>query len=208
MKKTTRILYILIIVIGVLYLASTLFKDNTVKAPDRNDQSVETQESLQEGDETFQNDNEASQEGDEITLESNETSLEVDETNEDDNEEDQTQESSKLDRDGHYYSKDDVALYLHTYGELPSNYLTKSEANDLGWEAREGNLWDVTDKGVIGGDRFGNREGLLPKGEQYFEADVNYNGGYRDAERLVYTREGKVIYYTGDHYESFEVLYE
>lgn len=106
-----------------------------------------------------------------------------------------------------YYTKDDVALYLHLYKELPPNYLTKSEARDLGWDSSKGNLWEVTDKGVIGGDTFGNREGLLPDGK-YFEADVNYNGGFRGAERLVYTSEGKVIYYTGDHYENFELLYE
>ena len=69
-------------------------------------------------------------------------------------------------------------------------------------------MWKVTDKGVIGGDRFGNREGNLSSNEKYFEADVNYNGGHRGAERLVYTTNGKVIYYSNDHYKNFEVLYE
>lgn len=192
MKKSTRIIYILIIAIGVLYLASTFMRDNTVKSP-KEEQPLNSEETLVENNET-------------IEIESDESSNS--ENVSDDNSKENNEEEIRLDRNGHYYSKDDVALYLHTYGELPSNYLTKSEANDLGWNAREGNLWDVTDRGVIGGDRFGNREGLLPKGEQYYEADVNYNGGYRDAERLVYTKEGKVIYYTGDHYESFEVLYE
>ena len=192
MKKSTRIIYILIIAIGVLYLASTFMRDNTVKSP-KEEQPLNSEETLVENNET-------------IEIESDESSNS--ENVSDDNSKENNEEEIRLDRNGHYYSKDDVALYLHTYGELPSNYLTKSEANDLGWNAREGNLWDVTDRGVIGGDRFGNREGLLPKGEQYYEADVNYSGGYRDAERLVYTKEGKVIYYTGDHYESFEVLYE
>lgn len=107
-----------------------------------------------------------------------------------------------------YLSKDEVALYLYSFGELPPNYLTKNEAQKLGWVAKEGNLWEVADRFSIGGDRFTNREGRLPEGEKYFEADVNYNGGRRGAERLVYTKEGKVIYYTGDHYETFEVLYE
>jgi len=130
-----------------------------------------------------------------------ETSKETDKEN--------TKESnSKIDENGSYYSKEDVALYLHTYGRLPANYLTKNEAKKLGWDAQRGNLWKVTDKGVIGGDRFGNREGQLPQNEKYFEADVNYNGGHRGGERLVYTKGGKVIYYTGDHYENFEVLYE
>ncbi|MFL8907106.1 ribonuclease domain-containing protein [Helcococcus kunzii] len=116
--------------------------------------------------------------------------------------------STKIDENGHYYSKDEVALYLHTFGKLPSNYLTKNEAKKLGWDAQKGNLWKVTDKGVIGGDRFGNREGNLSSNEKYFEADVNYNGGHRGAERLVYTTNGKVIYYSNDHYKNFEVLYE
>lgn len=104
-----------------------------------------------------------------------------------------------------YYSAEEVAAYLVFYGELPPNYLTKNEARDLGWIAEDGNLWDVTDKMVIGGDRFGNREGLLPKaeGRQYYEADVNYYGGHRGSERLVYSNDG-LIFYTDDHYDRFE----
>lgn len=113
-----------------------------------------------------------------------------------------------LDEDGHYSSPQEVALYLHTYGKLPDNYITKSEAREMGWEASEGNLWEVTDQLIIGGDRFGNREGLLPEaeGRVYYEADVNYNGGYRGEERLVYSNDG-LIYYTDDHYDSFTLLY-
>lgn len=117
-------------------------------------------------------------------------------------------ESAEIAEDGKYYSKDQVALYLHKYKKLPANYLKKSEAKKLGWDASNGNLWDVTDKGVIGGDRFSNREGKLPTDKKYFEADVNYQGGFRGAERLVYTDHGQVIYFTGDHYKNFEVLYE
>lgn len=106
-----------------------------------------------------------------------------------------------------YETKEEVALYIHTFKELPPNYLTKKEASSLGWESHLGNLWDVTDRGVIGGDRFGNREGLLPKGETYYECDVNYEGGFRGGERLVYTKYGEVIYFTEDHYASFERLY-
>ncbi len=107
-----------------------------------------------------------------------------------------------------YYLKDDVATYLHTYEELPPNYITKSEAIDLGWDADKGNLWDVSYGSVIGGDRFGNREGLLPKkeGRTYYECDVNYEGGFRNAMRLVFSNDG-LIYYTEDHYGSFEPLF-
>ena len=113
-----------------------------------------------------------------------------------------------LDEDGYYTSKEEVALYIYTYDKLPDNFISKNEARTLGWESNEGNLWDVTDNKSIGGDRFGNREGLLPEGNnrQYYECDINYEGGYRGAERLVYSDDG-LIYYTSDHYESFELLY-
>lgn len=106
-----------------------------------------------------------------------------------------------------YTSKEEVALYIHLYEELPPNYLTKAEANALGWEAEKGNLWVVTNKMSIGGDRFSNREGLLPEDERYYECDIDYQGGYRNAKRLVYSENGW-IYYTADHYDSFELLYE
>jgi len=117
-------------------------------------------------------------------------------------------EEATIDEDGYYTSKDEVALYLRTYGKLPNNYITKRDATDLGWDAQKGNLWDVTDKLSIGGDRFGNREKLLPEkeGRTYFECDINYEGGYRGSERIVYSNDG-LIFYTEDHYESFEQLY-
>jgi guanyl-specific ribonuclease Sa len=113
------------------------------------------------------------------------------------------------DVNGHYTTPEDVAAYLLAYQKLPDNYITKSEAVKLGWDASRGNLWDVTDKKSIGGDRFGNREGLLPDktGRIWYECDVNYTGGYRGPERLVYSNDG-LIYYTGDHYGSFVQLNE
>ena len=107
---------------------------------------------------------------------------------------------------GSYLEVDDVAYYLHTYGHLPDNYMTKSEASDAGWVSYRGNLWEVSYGSSIGGDRFWNGDGQLPKGEKYYEADVNYDGGYRGSERIVYTDDGD-IWYTDDHYESFEKLY-
>ncbi len=103
---------------------------------------------------------------------------------------------------------DRVAAYLHAYGELPPNFIRKEDARALGWDSADGNLWDVTDGMSIGGDRFGNREGLLPEadGRVWYECDVNYAGGFRGAERIVYSNDG-LIYYTDDHYESFTLLY-
>ncbi len=139
----------------------------------------------------------------------NEVSVTTAETTADSAEEVTTQSISKLDEQSAYYETTDVALYIHTYGKLPKNYLTKNEAMDLGWDSEKGNLWLVTDKMVIGGDKFGNREGLLPnkKGRTWYECDVDYNGGYRDAKRIVFSNDG-LIYYSDDHYASFEKLYE
>lgn len=114
-------------------------------------------------------------------------------------------ENNKLDKSASYTSKNDVAEYLTQYNKLPSNYITKNEAKKLGWVAKEGNLWEVTDHMSIGGDRFGNNEGLLPKekNRKYFECDIDYNGGTRNAKRIVFSNDG-LIFYTEDHYNSFE----
>lgn len=110
--------------------------------------------------------------------------------------------------DEEYSSKEEVAEYLHQFGHLPDNYITKSEAQDLGWVSSKGNLWKVAPGKSIGGDKFGNREGLLPtaKGRKYFECDIDFDGKYRNAKRIIFSNDG-LIYYTEDHYESFELLY-
>lgn len=108
------------------------------------------------------------------------------------------------DEGGEYTSKEDVALYLHTFGQLPSNFITKKQAQKLGWEG--GDLWRYAEGKSIGGDRFGNYEGMLPEDRDYKECDIDYHGGKRNAKRLVFSADG-LIYYTGDHYESFELLY-
>ena len=113
-----------------------------------------------------------------------------------------------ISENGAYSSKDEVAEYLHEFGHLPPNYLTKKEAQDLGWVANKGNLWEVAPGKSIGGDRFGNREGLLPEapGRKYYECDMDFDGSYRNAKRIIYSNDG-LIFYTEDHYESFQQLY-
>ena len=110
--------------------------------------------------------------------------------------------------DGWYDSKEEVALYLHLYGHLPDNYVTKQEAEAKGWTG--GSVEPYTGEGTaIGGSRFGNYEGLLPKaaGRTYTECDIGTVGKTsRGAKRLVFSNDG-LIYYTEDHYESFELLY-
>ena len=111
----------------------------------------------------------------------------------------------QLAEDGSYTSKEDVSLYLHLYGKLPQNYIKKNEARDLGWDSRKGNLGDVAPGKSIGGDRYGNYEGHLPEND-YRECDIDYDGGRRNAKRLVFSDDGD-IYYTEDHYNTFEQLY-
>lgn len=109
---------------------------------------------------------------------------------------------------GEYTSKDEVAAYLHIYGHLPDNFITKKEAKKLGWVSQEGNLGEVAPGKSIGGDYFGNYEGSLPQASdrKYYECDIDSDGKYRGAKRIVYSNDG-LIYYTEDHYETFELLY-
>lgn len=113
-----------------------------------------------------------------------------------------------IEEQGSYTDRDSVALYLHTYGRLPDNYITKKQAEAAGWISKEGNLWEVAPGKSIGGSRFGNYEKKLPdqEGRVWYECDINFDGSYRGAERIVYSDDG-LIYYTGDHYQTFEQLY-
>ncbi len=113
--------------------------------------------------------------------------------------------TDQIDYDGVYTTKEDVGLYLYTYGELPSNFMTKKEARALGWQG--GSLEEYAPGFCIGGDYFGNNEGILPEGS-YHECDIDtlYSKKGRGAKRIVYSDDGR-IYYTEDHYETFELLY-
>ena len=113
----------------------------------------------------------------------------------------------KLDIDGSYTTKEDVALYIYQYGKLPQNFITKDQARDLGWEG--GGLESYAPGKCIGGDKFGNYEKLLPtkSGRTYTECDIDTMGAKsRGAKRIVFSNDG-LIYYTDDHYETFTLLY-
>ena len=117
------------------------------------------------------------------------------------------EETAPIDEDGFYTTKEDVALYIHTYGRLPDNFITKKEAEALGWKS--GGLDDYAYGYCIGGNKFGNYEGLLPEkdGRKYTECDIDtMHASKRGAKRIVFSNDG-LIYYTDNHYESFTLLY-
>ena len=112
-----------------------------------------------------------------------------------------------LDEDGTYTSKEDVALYIYQYGKLPQNFISKKEAEKLGWPG--GGLDPYAEGKCIGGSRFGNYEGILPEkeGRTYTECDIDtLHAKSRGAKRIVFSNDG-LIYYTEDHYEHFTLLY-
>lgn len=108
-----------------------------------------------------------------------------------------------IDRGGVYYGRDDVALYIHTYGTLPTNFITKAQARALGWQG--GPLEPYAPGKSIGGDHYGNYEGVLPRGS-YRECDIDTLRRSRGAKRIVFSKDRR-IYYSDDHYRSFERLY-
>jgi guanyl-specific ribonuclease Sa len=110
--------------------------------------------------------------------------------------------------DGQYSDKDSVARYIHEFGHLPSNYISKTKARKAGWVDEEGNLWDVLPGKSIGGSDFYNDEGQLPdaKGRRWTECDIDYQGGFRNAKRIVFSNDG-LVFYTNDHYRTFEQMY-
>lgn len=114
---------------------------------------------------------------------------------------------ASISEDDVYDTKDEVALYIYTFHHLPSCYMTKKEARKKGWE--NGALNQVIPGMCIGGDYFGNYEGLLPEnGDDYYECDIDtMHRKSRGAKRIIFTEDGDV-WYTDDHYESFEQLYD
>lgn len=146
--------------------------------------------------------------GEDVSVGSNNSVLnELNDTTETTTQDTATSKEDVPDADGSYTSKEDVALYIHLYGCLPSNFITKSEARKLGWKS--GSVEKYAPGKCIGGDRFGNYEGLLPKaaGRTYYECDIDTLGGKsRGAKRIVFSNDG-LVYYTSDHYASFTLLY-
>ena len=115
-----------------------------------------------------------------------------------------------VEESGLYTTKDSVATYLCKFDKLPNNYVGKDEGISL-YESKTGNTfskwnfnpWTMLGM-MIGGDVYDNHDGQLPSGN-YHEADVDYSAKNRGTKRLIYQSDC-VIYYTADHYETFDKL--
>ena len=120
----------------------------------------------------------------------------------------QKSKADKVVENGQYTDKNSVAYYVHTFGHLPSNYVSKTKARKAGWVSSEGNLWEVLPGKSIGGSEFYDDDEQLPykRGRRWTECDIDYNGGFRNAKRIVFSNDG-LVFYTNDHYKTFEQLY-
>lgn len=117
-----------------------------------------------------------------------------------------SQTAAEISENKSYTDKNHVAAYIRHFKKLPKNYITKKEAQKLGWQTK-GTLDQVAPGKSIGGDRFGNHEGQLPNknGRKWTECDIDYVKGNRNGKRIVYSNDG-LIYYTGDHYKTFSQI--
>ncbi len=209
--KRYRVLTILLIVLlafGLLTGCKKKVNDPKPAEQTQEQTQEETQEQAASEEEASEEQVEESEEETEESVENPEPEPEPTEAGNSSSDEVITEpdEEESLDEDGYYYSKDDVALYIHIYGHLPDNFITKKEAKNLGWSG--GSLEKFAPGKVIGGDRFGNYEGNLPDGKKYTECDIDtYQKKKRGAKRIIFSDDG-YIYYTEDHYETFELLYE
>jgi hypothetical protein len=116
-----------------------------------------------------------------------------------------TANTNKINKDIDELTKEEVVVsYVEKNKKLPEYYITKKEAREKGWNASDGNLCDILPGRAIGGDIFSNREGKLPaqNGRTWYEADLNYNCGRRNADRILFSNDG-MIFVTHDHYQNF-----
>ena len=206
-KKIVKYVISLCVVALAIYVAASFLKKNETQTNVLNQDGQISYSELAEEEPLFNQETEDFQESAEDAAPESLPPLHLVESDEVKNQTEDFQ-TSTLDEDGFYYSKDDVALYIHTYKKLPENFITKSQAEKLGWGGGTP-LYEVADGMCIGGDRFYNREGVLPKksGRTYTECDIDtLNKKSRGKKRIVFSNDG-LIFYTDNHYESFVLLY-
>lgn len=116
-------------------------------------------------------------------------------------------QSKETTQSTNYTTFEGVAKYIQAHNKLPDNFITKNEAQKLGWDPQNGNLNKVAPGKSIGGDVFQNREKKLPNksGRVWYEADINYKSGHRGKDRILFSNDG-LIYKTEDHYETFQPI--
>ena len=92
-------------------------------------------------------------------------------------------------------------VYLKAFGKLPDYYITKEEAEKIGWSKGK-NLAHFAPGKMIGGDIFDNKNRILPEkeGRVWYECDVDYDGLKRNKKRLYYSNDG-LMFYTETHHE-------
>ena len=99
---------------------------------------------------------------------------------------------------------DGADWWLKYLKKLPKYYITRSEAKNNGWDPKLGNLKESCPQKMISGGEYFNSNGHLPNapGRVWYEADINYKSGYRNTQRIVYSKDG-LIFVTYDHYVTF-----
>ena len=94
--------------------------------------------------------------------------------------------------------------YLFYLGHLPEYYIDKETARQAGWQSKKKTLSAACPGKMLGGDVFANDASKLPSapGRVWYEADINYSGGKRNRQRILYSNDG-LLFVTYDHYQTF-----
>ncbi|MCH5172365.1 MAG: hypothetical protein J1F31_06025 [Erysipelotrichales bacterium] len=105
-----------------------------------------------------------------------------------------------IEENAYYTYLDDVALYIDIYQKLPTNFITKAT-----YEA-EGKIYGSSTR--IGGDYFSNKYGnnqyIIGRFSYMTECDISSSVSNRGAKRLLINSNWTRIFYTSDHYETFQ----
>ena len=102
---------------------------------------------------------------------------------------------------------DGADWWLKYKGTLPDYYITKKDAEKLGWDRKKGNLDEIAPGKMIFGGIYRNDDGHLPDapGRIWYEADINYKWGHRNRSRLLFSNDG-LMFVTYDHYGTFQEI--
>lgn len=99
---------------------------------------------------------------------------------------------------------DGADWWVKYLNKLPGYYITRDNAIQAGWNPFGGNLAEVAPGCMLFGGIYQNRKHQLPEtnGRTWYEADINYAGGYRNKQRLLFSNDG-LVFVTYDHYKTF-----